>query len=81
MRDYDRFFATEQIHKFSAEEVGFHRSRAEPICEACAHWFINPSSGWTACEIMSLGKRPVPADGVCRFWNQSKRQYPLLQVL
>lgn len=81
LEDYDRIFETEHLHKFSGPEVGFvARSPVQQHCGDCIHWFENPYSGWTPCEIMSLGK-PVPAAGACRFWNQGNKSYPLLRVL
>lgn len=80
--DYERFFDAEQIHKFSGSEVGFQDpSSVSEKCHGCIHWFLNQVSGWTACEIMSLKKQPVPSSGVCRFWSKDGRKYPLLDVL
>lgn len=81
--DYERFFEQEALHKFSASEVGF-QSPAHRMehCGGCYHWFTNPASGWTPCEIMRLGGRqPVPSGGVCRFFTHDGKTYPLLNVL
>jgi hypothetical protein len=81
--DYERLFETEHLFKFSGAEVGFMAISPESEqCKTCIHWFINQVSGWTPCEIMSLGKHhPVPAAGICRFWNQDGKHYPLLDSL
>ena len=82
-RDYEQLFAKEHLRKFSAPEVGFvDPSSVRETCGGCVHWFINPHSQWTPCEIMRRGdNKPVPAGAVCRFWNQDGRNYPLLNDL
>lgn len=82
-KEYEALFKSEHVHKFSASEVGFaERSPVAERCEGCVHWFVNPQSGWTPCEIMHrANNKPVPAGAVCRFWNQNGRGYPLLNVL
>jgi hypothetical protein len=81
--DYERLFATEHLNKFSGPEVGFrYRSQDSHECGKCIHWFVNPYSQWTPCEIMSLGQAAkVPSEGVCRFWNQNGKDFPLLEAL
>ena len=82
--DYERYFKGEQLHKFTPVEVGFEnpgtvRGR---LCVHCYHWFNNPASGWTPCEIMSLGPRtPVPGSGACKFMTPDGKTYPLLNIL
>ena len=81
--DYEALFATEHLRKFAAGEVGFvDPSNVREHCEGCVHWFLNPHTRWTPCEIMRrANNQPVPAGAVCRFWNQDGRHYPLLNVL
>lgn len=83
--DYERYFKTEHLHKFSPEEVGFveHCGMAGRgfSCSGCRHWFINQVSGWTPCEIMTRGKLPVPGGAICRFWTNDGKRYPLVDVL
>lgn len=82
--DYRRYFDAEQIHKFSHTEVGFVDPSPEPKhdCGGCYHWFTNPASGWTPCEIMRLpNHQPVPGSGACRFQTGNGKTYPLLNVL
>ena len=82
-REYSALFKSEHLNKFSAAEVGFaDPSPVAQHCEGCVHWFVNPLTHWTPCEIMRLANHtPVPAAGVCRFWNTDGRNYPLLNVL
>lgn len=81
--EYERFFEAEHLHKFSAKEVGFvNPSPVQEQCHGCYHWFINQASGWTPCEIMSLGpKQAVPGSGVCRFFTGNGKTYPVLDKL
>lgn len=82
--DYERYFEQEQIHKFSGAEVGFRNPSPDPKarCQDCFHWFTNAASGWTPCEIMTLGpKTPVPGSGACKFMTPDGKTYPLLNVL
>lgn len=82
--DYVRYFEQEQIHKFSGSEVRFTNPGPDKahICAKCYHWFNNPASGWTPCEIMRLGqKTPVPGSGACKFMTPDGKSYPLLNVL
>ena len=82
--DYRRYFDAEQINKFSGTEVGFVNPSPERQhhCGGCFHWFTNPASGWTPCEIMRLGpKTPVPPSGACRFQTSDGKTYPLLEIL
>lgn len=83
--DYEALFdPCERPHKFSAEEVGFvipTNGKRTYSCFDCRHWFTNRASGRLVCEIMRLpGEKPVPASGVCRFWNVDGK-FPLLKVL
>lgn len=82
-RDYEALFKSEHLLKFTAGEIGFaDPSPVSERCGGCIHWFVNPHSKWTPCEIMRLANNtPVPASGVCRFWNQDGRNYPVLNVL
>ena len=82
-RDYETLFKKEHLEKFSAAEVGYaDPSPVAQHCGGCVHWFQNPRTGWTPCEIMRLGgHHPVKAEAVCRFWNEDGRGYPLLNVL
>lgn len=81
--DYKRFFDTEHLRKFSPAEVGFQNpSAVQHFCRDCYHWFVNQVSGWTPCEIMTLGqKKAVPSSGVCRFWTNNGKTYPLVDRL
>ena len=80
--DYEEFLHTSHLQKFSAKEVGFvDPSPSQEHCHTCYHWFINQASGWTPCEIMTLGnKTPVPGSGVCRFFTGNGKSYPLLDT-
>lgn len=86
VEDYVALFSDpcERPHKFSSAEVGFVVSVAvgAQSCMWCKHWFRNPLRGKQVCEIMRLpGEQNVPGEGVCRFWNQEARRFPLLHVL
>lgn len=81
--DYQELFATEHLHKFSPEEVGYvEPSPYKEKCIGCLHLFHNRVSGWTPCEIMSIGNNtPVAAGATCRFQTRDGKHYPLLDIL
>lgn len=79
--DYERFFETQHLQKFSPTEVQFVNPSSGPeYCRNCYHWFINQASGWTPCEIMHLpGRKPVPGGARCKFFTSDGKHYPLLR--
>ena len=83
--DYSALFQPcERPRKFSAHEVGFTVPQWQmgERCGSCRHYFMDSMGERRVCEIMRLkDENPVPALGVCRFWNRNGLDYPLLRVL
>lgn len=83
--DYERLFNTdERPEKFSAREAGFlgPARRGMPTCGSCIHWFMNPQTKRTVCEVVRLPHEAnIRASSTCRFETEDGRTYPLLHVL
>lgn len=85
--DYKQLFSTVQRpEKFSAEEAGFmgNASRVAdlPTCGECIHWYENPRTRRTVCEVVRLsGEMNIRASSTCRFQTGDGKAYPLLHEL
>lgn len=84
-QDYRQLFTTEERpEKFSAQEAGFlgPARRGMPTCGSCTHWFINPGTRRTVCEVVRLsGEANIRASATCRFQNEDGVHYPLLHLI
>lgn len=82
-RDYARLLH-DRPKKFSATEAGFMgpAGRGMPTCGECVHWFMNPETGRTVCEIVRLpGEQNIRASSACRFQTRNGRSYPLIEEI
>lgn len=84
-RDYLELFDTVmRPAKFSAQEAGFMgpAKRGMPTCGECAHWFVNPETKRSVCEVVRLpNEMSIRASSTCKFQNRDGRSYPLIQIL
>lgn len=83
--DYKTLFETdERPEKFSAREAGFQgpARRGMPTCGECIHWFMNPLTKRTVCEVVRLpNESNIRASSTCRFQTSDGNYYPLLNVI
>ena len=84
-QDYQQLFTiAERPRKFSAQESGFRGPALKqmPTCGECIHWFENPRSRRTVCEIVRLaGEMNIRASSTCRFQTADGIHYPLLHEI
>ena len=84
-KDYTELFRSiMRPAKFSAREAGFQgpAPRGAPTCGECIHWYGNPMTSRTVCEVVRLaGEMSIRASSTCRFQTTDGRSFPLLHVL
>lgn len=84
-QEYRELFSTAmRPAKFSAREAGFQgpAGRGMPTCGECQHWYLNPQTRHTVCEVVRLpGEQDIRPTSTCRFQTTDGVRYPLLEIL
>jgi hypothetical protein len=66
--------------KFGPEEVKFQdNGSGEYPCCGCVHWFWNPITGSTVCEILRTPDEAIPANFTCMFHTQDYETFPKME--
>lgn len=82
--DYSELFTTDmRPAKFSEKEAGLQMAdRGMPTCSECRHWFLNPVTKHTVCEVVRRhNELNISGQATCMFQNLDGVHYPLLEVL
>ena len=80
--DYHELMA-DRPEKFTQDEVGYSATpRYDQVCGECVHYFRNPATRHTTCEIMrpSSDTENVSHVGWCYYWTGDYKTFPLLHL-